>query len=80
MTFDVPIVARRHAAIPETLGRAGLLLPADAGPELVAEAVVDVLGDPARRAALVEGGRRRRADYRPELAQSAFLSSLARAI
>lgn len=80
MTFDVPIVARRHAAIPETLGRAGLLLPAGAGAELVAEAVVDVLGEPARRAALVEGGRRRRADYRPELAQSAFLASLARVI
>ena len=35
MTFEKPIVARACAAIPETVGDAALLVPADAGPGVV---------------------------------------------
>jgi glycosyltransferase involved in cell wall biosynthesis len=59
MAFDVPVVARACAAIPETVGDAGLLLPAWAGSELIAEAIVRVVRDTALRADLVDRGRRR---------------------
>ena len=51
LAFDVPVVARACAAIPETLGGAGLLLPERVGPELVAEAIGRIVARqrPARR-------------------------------
>lgn len=45
MAFETPIVARDFAAIPETLGDGGLLLPADGGPALLAEAMAAVIED-----------------------------------
>jgi glycosyltransferase involved in cell wall biosynthesis len=59
MTFEKPIVARACAAIPETVGEAGLLLPPDQGPELFAEAVAELLANEPLRRELVEGGKRR---------------------
>jgi glycosyltransferase involved in cell wall biosynthesis len=43
MAADLPIVAFAAGAVPETLGRAGLLLT-DKSPSMVAEAVAAVLG------------------------------------
>lgn len=48
MRAEMPIVAYAAGAVPETLGRAGLLLPGKA-PSLVAEAVMEVLGNDALR-------------------------------
>ena len=56
MTFEKPIVARACAAIPETVGDAALLLPADQGPTLFAEAVTELL---AHRPHRKRPGRRR---------------------
>jgi len=80
MAFDVPVVARAFAAIPETLGGAGLLLPPDGDPRLVAEALAEVLGSDETRRGLVAAGRRRQAAVDPEGARAAFLAHLAGAV
>lgn len=59
MTFDKPVIARAYAAIPETVGDAGLLLPPGPGPTLFAEAVVEIVQNEALRADLVARGRGR---------------------
>ncbi len=59
MAFDVPVLARACAAIPETMGDGGLLLPEWAGTELVAEAICRVVEDDTLRRDLVTRGRRR---------------------
>ena len=56
MSFGVPVVAIGTGAIPETLGGAGLVLPADAGPVLLAEALVEVLSNGELRDGLVTAG------------------------
>ena len=72
MAFDVPIVARRHAAIPETLGRAGARCsrPTPA-PSCVAEACSTcwpTTGRPAGRWSA--GGRERLADFHARRART----------
>jgi L-malate glycosyltransferase len=62
MAFDLPVIARACAAIPETVGDGGLLLPAWAGSELIAEAIIRVISDPTLRSDLVRRGRRRLAE------------------
>lgn len=62
MHHGVPIVARAVAAVPETLGDAGILLRSDA-PDRVAAAVHRVVTDSVVRAALVAAGRRRLEDF-----------------
>jgi glycosyltransferase involved in cell wall biosynthesis len=59
MSFDVPVVARAFASVPDTLDGAGLLLDARDGPEVMAEAVAAVLGDERLSADLVARGRAR---------------------
>jgi glycosyltransferase involved in cell wall biosynthesis len=60
--FDLPLVARAAAAVPETVGDAGILLRTD--DPLVWAAVVDrVIRDPALRRLLIERGRRRLCDF-----------------
>lgn len=59
MGFDVPVVVRAIAAVPETVGDAALLLPPDAGPELFAEGIGRLLDDENARAELIARGRRR---------------------
>ena len=56
MAFDVPVLARACAAIPETVGDGGLLLPEWAGAELVAEAIARVVEDARLRRDLVVRG------------------------
>lgn len=80
MAFDVPVVARRYAAIPETVGRAGLLLPAGSGPTLLAEALAEVMADGELRRSLVAAGRRRVGDFDPEVSRATFLSELSVAL
>ncbi|MDQ3946622.1 MAG: glycosyltransferase [Actinomycetota bacterium] len=77
MAFDLPVVARDFAAIPQTLGGAGLLLPADDDPFLIAEALARLLTDEVLRKELVTAGARRLADFDPEAARATFLAHLA---
>jgi glycosyltransferase involved in cell wall biosynthesis len=56
MSFGVPVVAPRLAALPDTIGDAGLLLPGDAGAELFAEAMGEVATNPALRRELTGRG------------------------
>jgi glycosyltransferase involved in cell wall biosynthesis len=76
MAHGVPVVARSWAAIPETLAGAGLLLPADAGPLLVAEALECAIADEGSRKLLIDGGRERVASLDADAAQAAFLRHL----
>jgi glycosyltransferase involved in cell wall biosynthesis len=80
MVFDLPVVARSYGAIPETLDRAGVLLPANAGPQLACEAVVDLLGSAKRREAVVHSGRQRLASFDPDAERALFLDHLARVL
>lgn len=70
MAYDLPVVARACAAVPDTLGGAGIEVPADAGPALLAEALYEVLDDPGLRDALVERGRHRRRAFDPREARA----------
>jgi glycosyltransferase involved in cell wall biosynthesis len=60
--FEVPVVARAAAAVPETLGDAGLLVEGD-DPLLWAAVVDRAIGDAGLRRALVERGGRRLASF-----------------
>jgi glycosyltransferase involved in cell wall biosynthesis len=76
MVHGVPVVARARAAIPETVAGAGLVLPSDAGPLLVAEALECLVSDEGTRKLLIDGGRERVASLDAETAQAAFLRHL----
>jgi glycosyltransferase involved in cell wall biosynthesis len=76
MAFDLPVVARDFAAISETLGGAGLLLPAEDDPVLVAEALAQVLTDETLRHSMVAGGARRLKAFHPDDARVTFLRHL----
>jgi len=77
MRFEVPVVARRFGAVPETMGPGGIVLPPDDDPVLVAEALAEVLTDGPLRTSLVARGRARVDDFRLESAEALFLSHLA---
>lgn len=76
MSFGVPVVARACGAIPETVGDAGLLVPADAGALLFAEAVDEVLGNDLLLNRLVDAGHRRVRDFDPDAARASFLRAV----
>ena len=76
MGFEVPVIARAFAAIPDTLGDGGLLLPAEDDPLLIAEAMGAVLGDDDVRADLTARGRARLDELDSAAAQTSFLESL----
>jgi glycosyltransferase involved in cell wall biosynthesis len=58
MHFDVPVLAYAAAAVPDTVGDAGLLLT-DKDPVVVATAVERLRSDASLRQGLVEAGRKR---------------------
>ena len=76
MAFDIPVIARDYAAIPETLGEAGVLVPGGESPLVLTEAMAAVLSDDALRSRLAEGGRRRLDDFAPERARATLLAHL----
>lgn len=76
MACDLPVVARSFAAIPETLGGAGLLLPQDDDPALLAEALYELLSNNATRKEFVSAGRERLSAFDPERAKAVFLSHI----
>ncbi|HEY2429585.1 MAG TPA: glycosyltransferase family 4 protein [Acidimicrobiales bacterium] len=68
----VPVVAYAATAVPETLGRAGVLLPT-ASPLTVAAAVARVTGDPVVAGGLREAGRARLGELSLERAEARLL-------
>jgi glycosyltransferase involved in cell wall biosynthesis len=70
----VPVVAFDAAAVAETVGGAGVVLPEKA-PAVVASAVARVLGDDRLRAGLAARGRARARDFAPEVAEAAFVAA-----
>ena len=58
MLCKVPCIGTQVGAVPEILGGAGICVP-PANPAALAQAIAELLDDPARRAALGEAGRRR---------------------
>ena len=76
MAFDVPIIARAFAAIPETLGDAGILIPPDEGPIVGAEAMATLASDKALQTDLTERGHRRLKEYSADRSRSIFRSHL----
>jgi len=77
MAFGIPIIARANAAIPETVGDAALLLDGDAGPGLIAEALLAVLSDGQLHAELHRRASARLAAFDPDTARAALLANLA---
>jgi glycosyltransferase involved in cell wall biosynthesis len=65
LAHGTPVVARAAAAVPETVGAAGLLLE-DADLPLVAEALHEVAASSATRAALYDAADRRLAELQPD--------------
>jgi glycosyltransferase involved in cell wall biosynthesis len=58
MAHGLPVVATRSGILPELLDDAGVLIPPD-DVDALAEALLALVGDPARRQALGTAGRRR---------------------
>jgi glycosyltransferase involved in cell wall biosynthesis len=74
----LPIVAFGEAAVPETIGGAGLLLPSKASPGFVAAAAARVVGDQPLRDRLVAAGRDRlRERFSPDVARRTMADALA---
>lgn len=59
VALGVPVVIKASGAVAETMGDAALLLPEDAGPELAAEAVQEILTNQSLRGSLILAGLRR---------------------
>ena len=75
MHYGVPIVAYSAAAVPETLGDAGLLLDVK-DPCTVAAAVDRLIGEPALRQQLVDAGARRVRDFDVSRTAPAFIEAV----
>ena len=72
----IPVVARGVAAIPETVGDAGVLLAGDDDALVAAEALALVAGDPALAADLAARGLARAAEFAPAHAEAALRAAL----
>jgi glycosyltransferase involved in cell wall biosynthesis len=77
MFFEVPILARASAAVPFTLGGAGMTFR-DMDLPLLAEATGELANNEELRAALVQKGRRRLEDFDPARTSEALRSYLHR--
>lgn len=73
--FSLPVIAVANAAVPDTLGRAGLQLPTS-DPALFAAAIHRVLSDAELKETLIEGEQARLADFATERVEDCFLSWL----
>ncbi|MGD8329940.1 MAG: glycosyltransferase [Acidobacteriota bacterium] len=75
MTLGVPVLARRAAAVPETLADAGVLLESD-DPALWAEMLATVAADGHLREELIARGRRRVAQFEPAAVLARWVGEL----
>jgi glycosyltransferase involved in cell wall biosynthesis len=76
MSFDLPFMARRFAAVPETAGPAGMLLDPSDGPAVAAEALAELVTDGTLRGSLIERGRRRLTEFDTEVTTAAWREAL----
>jgi len=74
MGFDVPVVARAVAAVPETTGGAAVLLPDEDDPSLAAEAMAEVIQSAPLRKQLIGLGRERVALHDPDVARAELVT------
>ena len=75
MHFGVPILARHAAAIPETLGEAGLTFEDD-NPATLAEMMHLLATDAPTRERLIANGRQRVAMFAPEVVIQRWLGAV----
>ena len=59
MSLGIPVVVKGAAAVPETVANGALVLPADAGPILAAEALNEVINNEQLRWTLIRQGQER---------------------
>src|SRR5579864_4356621 len=72
MAFDLPVVAFRAAAVPETLGSAGVLLD-NKDPAIWCEAIAELCGNRDFRESVLQGQRARLAELQAERSGSRLL-------
>jgi glycosyltransferase involved in cell wall biosynthesis len=77
MAFGVPVVARAFAALPDTIGPAGLLLPPESGAVMLGEAMAEVLSNGPLAKHLVDAGLRRIRAFDPTDHLARFVARLA---
>lgn len=77
MAFGVPTIARAAAAIPETLGGGGMLLPSNVRPVLAAEALIEVVTDDRLHASLAGRGAERLRGFDADRTRAAFVDAIA---
>jgi hypothetical protein len=77
MAEGVAVVAPADASVAALLGDGALLLPRDAGPALVAEAVGELLHDESQRARFATAALRTAARFAPDVVAPAWRSALA---
>jgi glycosyltransferase involved in cell wall biosynthesis len=75
MHFEVPILARAAAAVPETLGGAGVLYD-DPDPAAGAEMIHLLATDEALRGRLRQAGRARVADFAPDKVTAVWIEAI----
>jgi glycosyltransferase involved in cell wall biosynthesis len=76
MFLDVPILGRDWAAVPETMGEAGILLPPNTGPTALARVVAAMLENPDALESLRSRGRIRREAFTREACRRRLEESL----
>lgn len=77
LAHGVPVVARAAAAVPETLGGAGVVVDEPDLLPLAAEALAEVVGSPSTRQGLAAAASRRLADLRREAVVPSLRAALA---
>ncbi len=80
MTLGKPVLARACAAIPETVGRAGLLVSPRDAPTVFAEAMTELLFNPSLEQELRSRGRRRVAELADATTGAGLLEALLEAV
>jgi glycosyltransferase involved in cell wall biosynthesis len=76
MSFGVPVVARAAGALAETIGDAGLVVPAGSGPMLISEAITEVVTNRRLRSELIRRGHARVAQIESENPADRFVELL----
>ncbi|MCU1393902.1 MAG: hexosyltransferase [Ilumatobacteraceae bacterium] len=76
MAFGVPVVARAAGALQTTVGGAGIVLPPDAGPMLLAETIAEIDANPDLALVLREWGAARVRDIENDDPSSVFMHLL----
>ena len=74
--FDVPVVAYKSTAVPETLGQGGVLVREKDFP-IIAEVIHRLVSDQDFRRAILEAQRQRLQDFTREKVEALFWNSLA---